>query len=81
MIYEAHDLAAELPEHAERIRSLQVNDEDFHSKLQDYNALDQQIQEVELNGTPLDDATFETLKKQRLAMKDTLFSRILRDPS
>lgn len=77
MIFETHDLQHELPEHADRIRSLQVSDESFMNQLRDYNALDLKIQEAELVGTPLDDVTFENLKKQRLAMKDSLFQRII----
>ena len=77
MIHETHDLLHELPEHADRIRSLQINDEAFSNELQDYNRLDQHIQEAELRGTPLDDLTIEQMKKQRLAIKDSLFHRIL----
>ena len=81
MIHETHDLLHELPEYADRIRALQVSDERFSTELQTYNRLDQDIQEVELNGTPLDDMTFEQLKKQRLAIKDSLFRRILHSSS
>lgn len=77
MIHETHDLLHELPEHADRIKELQVSDETFSNQLKDYNRLDQHIQEAELQGTPLDDFAFEQLKKQRLAMKDSLFHRIL----
>ncbi len=81
MIHEIHDLLHELPEHADRIRALEISDERFSTELQTYNRLDQDIQEAELNGTPIDDVAFEQLKKQRLAIKDSLFHRILQAPS
>ena len=76
MIYEEHDLLHELPEHAERIRHLQASDDTFRRELEAYDTLDRDIQETELNGTPVDDFHFESMKKQRLALKDSLFGRI-----
>lgn len=76
MIHEEHDLLHELPEHADRIRTLQADDESFRQDLEAYDLLDRDIQDAELRGTPVDDIHFEWLKKRRLALKDMLFNRI-----
>ena len=77
MLDEPHDLASELPELSDRIRSLTAADTDFRAKLGSYDALDAEIQEIELAGTPIDDRYAEILKKQRLALKDELFTRLV----
>ncbi len=76
MIADPHDLAHELPEHREQIMRLQARDADFRQLLASYNMLDRELQDIQLSGTPIDDRHFETLKKRRLALKDTLFERV-----
>ena len=77
MLDEPHDLASELPELSDRIRLLTADDTDFRTKLGSYDALDAEIQEIELAGTPIDDRYAEDLKKKRLALKDELFARLV----
>jgi hypothetical protein len=74
---EPHDLASELPELNDRIRSLVAVDEEFRAKLGSYDALDAEIQQIELAGTPIDDRHAEAMKKRRLALKDELFRRLV----
>lgn len=77
MLDEPHDLASELPELNDRIASLIAVDEDFRDKLGTYDALDAEIQQIELAGTPIDDFHAEALKKRRLVLKDELFRRLI----
>ena len=77
MLDEPHDLASELPEHGNLIRELAGRDEAFQTLLAAYDALDGKIQDLELSGTPVADATAEDLKKQRLSLKDQLFERLI----
>ena len=77
MLDEPHDLASELPEHGHRIRELADRDGAFRTLLAEYDTLDGQIQELELSGTPVADATAEDLKKQRLSLKDRLFEQLI----
>lgn len=76
MLDEPHDLLSELPEHDERIRDLIERDAEFRRLAEVYDALDGRIVEMERLGTPVDDYHAERLKKQRLALKDTLFARL-----
>lgn len=77
MLGEKHDLIHELPEHKERIHTLKISDEHFKKMFDDYHELDHQIIRMEEGiETPSDDV-LETLKKQRLFLKDQLFSMIM----
>ena len=76
MINDTHDLLHELPEYRDKILVLQTRDSEFRTLVQEYDALDQRIQEVELAGLPLSDQAFEDLKKRRLALKDVLFEMV-----
>lgn len=78
---EPHDLISELPEYGERIRALQQKDSEFRRLLADYDALDGEIQDIELAGTPIDDWHAEAMKKRRLALKDELFQRLQSPPA
>jgi len=78
MLGEKHDLIHELPEHKERIHELKMNDEHFKKMFDEYHELDHQIIRMEEGiETPSDDV-LEELKKQRLFLKDQLFSRIMK---
>jgi len=77
MFGEKHDLIHELPEHKDRIHELKMNDEHFKKMFDEYHELDHQIIRMEEGiETPSDDV-LEQLKKQRLFLKDRLFSMIM----
>lgn len=72
MRVEHHDLHHEFPEYDEAIHQLKMNDAHFARLFDEYHTLDRQIRKIE-EGSDLDGGGFfGTLKKQRLALKDTL---------
>lgn len=74
MIHEPHDLAHEFPELKERIHQLKTGDAHFRRLFDEYHTTSRQIERIEANIEPTSDAVLENFKKQRLALKDELYS-------
>lgn len=76
MFGEHHDLLHEFPEHKERIHDLKMNNRHFSKLFEEYHEVDHHLRRIEQEiETPADDVV-EGLKKQRLSLKDELFSMI-----
>ena len=76
MSLEKHDLVHELPEYRDEIHRLKLNDHHFARLFNEYHELDHAVYRFEQGVENCDDQHLETLKKQRLALKDTLFAQI-----
>jgi uncharacterized protein len=74
MSHVPHELADEFPEMKERIHALKVSNGHFARLADEYHTLNREIHRIEAAGVNVDDAAFEDLKKQRLALKDELFT-------
>lgn len=61
------------PEYRELISSLKGNDAHFSRLFDKHNALDQQIKNMESHIEPGTPVEIETLKKEKLALKDELY--------
>ena len=77
MLGENHTLVNEFPEHKDIISRLVKSDKVFAKDAQRYNALDQEIRELELDGAPIDDDAMHQLKNERAALKDALYQRLI----
>ena len=77
---EHHDLRHEFPEHAERIHDLKTTNEHFRSLFDAYHDLDREVRRMESDIEPTTDETLEEKKRQRVVLKDELYS-MLRTPS
>lgn len=76
MFGEHHHLIQEFPEYKDKIHELKLRNPAFAELIEKYNSLDDQIYRIEEQiETPSDDYT-ETLKKQRLLLKDQLFQML-----
>lgn len=73
MLGESHDLLHEFPNLEEKIATLRSHDTEFAQMMDDYDALDARVRDLEELGTPVADETIEELKKERLVLKDTLY--------
>lgn len=71
-----HDLASELPEFREKIHQLKLDDSHFSKLFDEYHQVNNEVLRLEADNIPVIDEAFETLKKQRLSLKDKLY-RIL----
>jgi uncharacterized protein len=79
MLGEPHDLLHEFPDLEERISVLSDSDGKFADLMNDYDSLDARVRKLEELGTPVADETIETLKKERLMLKDRLYEMLRED--
>jgi len=73
---EHHDLAHEFPEYKERIHDLKVSDAHFRKLFDEYDQVTTRVEALEKQESPVTDESMEELKKQRLALKDELYSML-----
>ena len=74
MLGESHDLIHEFPEFSGKINELKAKDPAFAKLMEDYDALDRRVRELEELAQPVADETMEDLKKERLKLKDELYA-------
>ena len=71
---EQHDLTHEFPEFKERIHTLKAENAHFRRLYDEYHELDAQAHRAGTDVEPVSDEHAEELKKQRLLLKDELYS-------
>lgn len=69
-----HDLAHELPEFKEKIHQLKLEDNHFSKLFDEYHKVNSDVLRLEAEDIPVTDEAFESLKKQRLNLKDKLYN-------
>jgi uncharacterized protein YdcH (DUF465 family) len=69
-----HDLLHELPEFREKIHQLKLEDNHFSKLFDEYHKINSDVLRLEAENIPVTDETFESLKKQRLHLKDKLYN-------
>ncbi|MFC3031637.1 YdcH family protein [Pseudoalteromonas fenneropenaei] len=74
MIIERHSLVKELPEFKEKIHELKMSDKHFARLFEDYHDIDNAVIRIEEGIENTSDDYLESLKKQRLQLKDQLYS-------
>ena len=73
MLTEKHNLSQEFPEFHDRIHDLKMHNAHFAKLLNEHDELSQAIYRGEIGVEVHADDYMETLKKQRLSLKDELF--------
>ncbi|MDO6711677.1 YdcH family protein [Aliiglaciecola sp. 2_MG-2023] len=76
MQVEKHTLSHDLPEHKHTIRHLKMNDRHFVKQFDEYHDVNKQIHHIEEQNEAVSDEYLESLKKQRVVLKDQLFAQI-----
>jgi uncharacterized protein YdcH (DUF465 family) len=71
-----HPLISEFPEKKDQIHTLKMNNAHFRRLAFEYEGTDKAIVRIEQGINPTSDAYLETLKKERLLLKDTLFAML-----
>ncbi|MBW8183056.1 YdcH family protein [Shewanella nanhaiensis] len=79
MLGEDHSLIHEFPEYKDVIVKLSQSNDTFANSVKQYNALDKEIRELELNGAPIDDEAMHQLKHDRAVLKDSLYQCLTLD--
>ncbi|MEE4377172.1 MAG: DUF465 domain-containing protein [Candidatus Competibacteraceae bacterium] len=74
MLGENHDLFHELPEYQEQIKVLRTNDDHFAELFDDYHRVNREVERIEAGLETPSDFYTEDLKKQRLHLKDQLYT-------
>ncbi|HKL70620.1 YdcH family protein [Salibaculum sp.] len=76
MSHTPHELAEEFPDHAETIHRLKVEDAHFAKLFDEYHAVNRAVHRAETDVEPTDDLHMADLRKQRLALKDEIWSEL-----
>ena len=71
-----HPLIIEFPEHKDRIHQLKVSNQHFRKLAFEYEGIDKAIVRAEQGIESLGDDYLETLKKERLLLKDLLYGML-----
>lgn len=79
MPLENHSLVNELPEMREHIHRMKTTDNHFARLFAEYDAVEHSVRRIESGAEAASDAHLETLKKQRLSLKDALFSMLKKE--
>jgi uncharacterized protein YdcH (DUF465 family) len=72
----AHELEADFPSYRAVMARLRSADETFASLAARYDEVNREVVVLEEMNVPTDDFTFEKLKKQRVLLKDEIYSRL-----
>ena len=80
MSHTPHELAEEFPADVEKMQALKAKDAHFAKLFDDYHAVNKTIHRAESNLEPVADEHEETLRKQRLALKDEIAAALRAAP-
>lgn len=78
MLGEMHDILHEFPNLDEIIKTRHATDPQFASLMDQHDALDTEIRNLEELSQPIEDLEMEELKKRRTLLKDQIY-QYLRD--
>ena len=81
MFNEKHDLHHEFPEFKDTIRHLKMNDAHFARLFKEYHELDHEVIRIEQGVENTSDEYLEQQKKQRLHLKDALYTMLKKHES
>ena len=68
-----HELAADFPEHKDKIHSLREGDPHFARLMEEYHDINRAVHRAETDVEPTTDDHLQDMRKQRMALKDTLY--------
>ena len=74
MLGESHDLFHEFPEYRDRSAALKDANPKFARLYDDYHVVNAEVERIELERETPSDQYTETLKKQRLHLKDEIYA-------
>lgn len=76
MELEKHDLVHEFPNHKDSIHKLKMENHHFQRLFEEYHEVDHEVHRIEQGVENTSDSYLEDKKKQRLNLKDQLYSMI-----
>lgn len=72
MSHVAHELTDEFPAYTQAIQDLKASNAHFAKIAARYHEINRTLHRMDANVEPADDLTMETLKKERLKLKDEI---------
>ena len=76
MSHTPNDLAEEFPEHVETMRELKQSDAHFARLFDAYHDINRAIHRAETDVEPTDDFNMESMRKERLKLKDEIYGML-----
>ncbi|WP_321490589.1 YdcH family protein [uncultured Hyphomonas sp.] len=76
MSHTPHELAEEFPDLADKIHALKTSDAHFAKLADAYHELNRQIHRIETDVEPASDEHQTELRKQRMALKDEIYTML-----
>lgn len=77
MLGENHSIHHEFPDLHDKIDLLSREDPAFREQVLQHDKLDKQIRGLELRESPVGDEQMESMKHQRLQLKDHIYQRLI----
>ena len=78
MSHTPHELAEEFPEHVDKMHRLKTENAHFSKLFDEYHEINRAVHRAETNVEPTDDFQMETMRKQRLLLKDEIYGMLAR---
>lgn len=72
MTHTPHELAADFPEHAQKIHDLKASDAHFARLAEAYHTVNRAIHRAETGVEPVDDLAESEMRKKRMVLKDEI---------
>ena len=72
MTHVPHELAADFPEHVDRLHDLKMNNAHFARLSEEYHTLNREIHRIETGIEPASDERNTELRKRRMQLKDEI---------
>ena len=76
MSHTPHELSEEFPEHVADIAKLRQSDTHFENLTENYHTLNRAIHRAETNVEPTSDDHMNDMRKQRMALKDEIYTHM-----
>ena len=73
MTHTPHELAADFPEHADRIHTLKEGDAHFARLMDEYHEINREVHRAETEVEPMSTEAETGLRKRRAFLKDELY--------
>lgn len=72
MTHVPHELAADFPEHADRIHELKTRDRHFAQLAEAYHRVNREVHRMETRVEPVSDRVEEQARRERMRLKDEI---------
>lgn len=76
MSHTPHELAEEFPEHVEKMHEMKTSDAHFAKLFDAYHDINRAVHRAETNIEPTDDFNMESMRKERLKLKDEIYGML-----